>query len=60
MKYIFKCMTPQQDLAGNMYALENVNDLLFKEVVECRCLSEQREKLVTSKTCLTHLVRSFD
>lgn len=22
---------PQQDLAGNMYALENGNDLLFKE-----------------------------
>lgn len=24
----------QQDLAGNMYALENGNDLLFKEVAK--------------------------
>ena len=32
MKYVFKYVTPQQDLAGNMYALENGNDLLFKEV----------------------------
>lgn len=32
MKYVFKCKTPQQDLAGNMCALENGNDLLFKEV----------------------------
>lgn len=32
MKYVFKCVTPRQDLAGNMYALENGNDLLFKEV----------------------------
>lgn len=31
MKYVFKCATPQQDLAGNVYALENGNDLLFKE-----------------------------
>lgn len=23
MKYVFKCVTPQQDLAGNVYALEN-------------------------------------
>lgn len=34
MKYVFKYVTPQQDLAGNMYALENGNDLLFKEVAE--------------------------
>lgn len=34
MKYVFKCVMPQQDLAGNMYALENDNDLLFKEVEE--------------------------
>lgn len=32
MKYVFKCVTPQQDLAGNVYAWENGNDLLFKEV----------------------------
>lgn len=32
MKYVFKCATPQQDLAGNVYALENGNALLFKEV----------------------------
>lgn len=31
MKYVFKCATPQQDLAGNVYALENGKDLLFKE-----------------------------
>lgn len=37
MKYVFKCASPQQDLAGNMDALENGNDLLFKEVgKECR------------------------
>lgn len=59
-KFVFKCVTPQQDLAGNMYALENGNDLLYKEVAECRSISEQRKKLVTSRACLTHLVRSFD
>lgn len=36
MKYVFKYVTPQQDFAGNMYALENGNDLLFKGVAECR------------------------
>lgn len=36
MKYVFKCVMPQQDLAGNMYASENGNTLLFKEVAECR------------------------
>lgn len=56
-KYVFKCMTPQQDLAGNMYALENGNDLLFKERVECRSISEN---LMTSKTRLPRLVRSVD
>lgn len=34
MKYVFKCATPQQDLAGNVYALRNGNDLLFKEVLK--------------------------
>lgn len=53
-------MMPKKDLAGNMYALENGNDLLFKEVVECRSISEERKKLVTSKTCLSHPVRSCD
>lgn len=40
MKNAFKCVTPQQNLAGNMYAFENGNDLLFKEVaksVEAKC-----------------------
>lgn len=32
MKYVFTRLTPQQDLAGNMCALENGNDLLFKDV----------------------------
>lgn len=31
MKYVFKCATAQQDLAGNVYALENGKDLLFEE-----------------------------
>lgn len=36
MKYVFKRVAPLQDLAGNMYALENDNDLLFKEVAGSR------------------------
>ena len=45
MKYVFKCVTPRQDLAGNMYALENGNDLLFKEVakrLERQSISKQK------------------
>lgn len=34
MKYVFKCASPQQDLAGNMDAWENGKDLLFKEVAK--------------------------
>lgn len=59
MKYVFICVTPQQDLAGNMYALENGNDLLFKEVAGTVKVN-RRKRLVESKTCLTHPVMSFD
>lgn len=34
-KYVFKCMMPQQNLAGNTCALDDGNDLLFKEVAGC-------------------------
>lgn len=40
MKNVLKCATPQQDLAGNVYALENGNDLLFKEVFKIRGTEE--------------------
>ena len=65
MKYVFKCVTPRQDLAGNMYALENGNDLLFKEVakrVERQNISKQKgeKKKLKTKTCLTHSGMSFD
>lgn len=62
MKYVFKCATPHQDLAGNMFALENGNDLLFKEVeksIETKFKSTKIEQL-KSKTCLTHPGMSFD
>lgn len=36
MKYVFKCVTSRQDLAGNMYASENGNDLLFEDVTKRR------------------------
>lgn len=48
MKYVFKCATPQQDLAGNVYALENGNDLLFKEVFF------QKKKLRRQSLCKQH------
>lgn len=44
MKYVFKCVMPQQDLAGNMCALENGNDLLFKEVAECSISRKKKKK----------------
>lgn len=44
MKYVFKSVTPQQDLAGNVYALENGNDLLFKEVPECGISKNKKKK----------------
>lgn len=44
MKYVFKRVTPQQDLAGNMCALENGNDLLFKEVPECGISKNKKRK----------------
>lgn len=43
MKYVFKYVTPQQGLAGNMYALVNGNDLLFKEVAECGRSKKKKE-----------------
>lgn len=47
MKYVFKCATPQQDLAGNVYASENGKDLLFKEV--CFFLKKKLRRQSLSK-----------